>query len=310
MSHHSVPKRVHRLWSTEHEPVLEVEEGDTVSFDLTEATDGQFDPGSTVDAVAGFDWDRVYPLAGPIVVRDAEPGDVLEVEFLELRSVDWGWTAVLPGLGLLTEDFPDAHLHLWDLSGGDTANFLDVADIPIRPFCGVVGVCPDTAEPQSVLPPGHFGGNVDCKDLVVGTRLHLPVQVPGARLGLGHPHAAQGDGELCVSAIEASLSGTARIRLHKGRRIPAPQFETTGPLRTDADRAGHYATMGVAPDLVRAAQDATRAMIDHLGTRYGLAPIDAYVLCSVAVDLRITEVVDASNWVVSAYLPEAILHTS
>ena len=310
MSHHPVPKRVHRLWSTEHEPVLEVEDGDTVSFDLTEATDGQFDPTSTVDAVAGFDWDRVYPLAGPIVVRDAEPGDVLEVEFLELGSVDWGWTAVLPGLGLLSEDFPDAHLHLWDLSGGSTANFLDVADIPIRPFCGVVGVCPDTAEPQSVLPPGHFGGNVDCRDLVVGTKLYLPVQVPGARLSLGDPHAAQGDGELCVSAIEASLSGAARIRLHKGRRIAAPQFETAGPLRTDADRAGHYATMGVAPDLMRAAQDATRSMIDHLGIRYGLAPIDAYVLCSVAVDLRITEVVDAPNWVVSAYLPKAYFGAS
>ncbi|MEV0906428.1 acetamidase/formamidase family protein [Streptomyces hokutonensis] len=309
MSHHPVPKRVHRLWSTEHEPVLEVEDGDTVSFDLTEATDGQFDPGSTVDAVAGFDWDRVYPLAGPVLVKDAEPGDVLEVEFLELRSVDWGWTAVLPGLGLLSEDFPDAHLHLWDLGGGGTANFLDVADIPIRPFCGVVGVCPDTAEPLSVLPPGHFGGNVDCKDLVAGTKLYLPVQVPGARLSLGDPHAAQGDGELCVSAIEASLSGAARIRLHKGRRIAAPQFETAGPLRADADRAGHYATMGVAPDLMRAAQDATRAMIDHLGTRYGLAPIDAYVLCSVAVDLRITEVVDAPNWVVSAYLPKGFLRT-
>ena len=307
MSHHPVPKRVHRLWSTEHEPVLEVEDGDTVSFDLTEATDGQFDPGSTVDAVAGFDWDRVYPLAGPVLVKDAEPGDVLEVEFLELRSADWGWTAVLPGLGLLSEDFPDAHLHLWDLGGGGTTNFLDVADIPIRPFCGVVGVCPDTAEPQSVLPPGHFGGNVDCKDLVAGTRLYLPVQVPGARLSLGDPHAAQGDGELCVSAIEASLSGTARTRLHKGRRIAAPQFETAGPLRADADRAGHYATMGVAPDLMRAAQDATRAMIDHLGTRYGLAPIDAYVLCSVAVDLRITEMVDAPNWIVSAHLPKAIL---
>ncbi|MDH6216817.1 acetamidase/formamidase family protein [Streptomyces pseudovenezuelae] len=309
MSHYSIPKRVHRLWSLEHEPALEVEGGDTVSFELTEATDGQFDPGSTAEVIAGFDWDRVYPLAGPVMVKGAEPGDALEVEFLELRSVDWGWTAVLPGLGLLSEDFPDAHLHLWDLSRGDKAGFLGVAQIPIRPFCGVVGVCPDVTEPQSVLPPGHFGGNVDCKDLVVGTKLYLPVQVPGARLSLGDPHAAQGDGELCVSAIEASMSGTARIRLHKGRRITAPQFETAGPLRTDDARAGHYATMGVAPDLMQAAQGATRAMIDHLGAHYGLDPVDAYVLCSVAVDLRITEVVDAPNWVVSAYLPKAYLNT-
>jgi acetamidase/formamidase len=193
----SVPEQAHRLWSPDHEPVLEVE--------------------------------------------DAEPGDVLEVEFLELRSVDWGWMAVLPGLGLLAEDFPDAHLHLWDLTTGDTANFLDVADIPIRPFCGVVGVCPD---------------------------------VPGARLSLGDPHAAQGDGELCVSAIEASLSDAARIRL-----------------------------------LMRAAQGATRAMIDHLGTRYGLAPIDVIRPVQRGRRPENTEVVDAPNRIVSAYLPKATLRT-
>ncbi|MEU9335552.1 acetamidase/formamidase family protein [Streptomyces sp. NPDC048290] len=305
MTHHPVPKRPHRLWSSEHEPVLEVADGDTVEFELTEATGGQFTPDSTAGAVAGFDWDLVYPLAGPIMVEGAEPGDVLEVEFLEMRSVDWGWTAVLPGLGLLAEDFPDAHLHLWDLSDGRHADFLGVASVPMRPFCGVVGVCPDAPEPQSVLPPGHFGGNVDCRDLVTGTKLYLPVQVPGARLAFGDPHAAQGDGELCVSAIEASMTGAARVRLHKGRRIAGPQFETAGPVRAGDDRAGFYATMGVAPDLMDAARDATRAMIDHLGRTYGLAPLDAYVLCSVAVDLRITELVDAPNWVVSAYLPKA-----
>ncbi|MFD8815060.1 acetamidase/formamidase family protein [Streptomyces sp. NPDC059627] len=310
MSHHVVPKDPHRLWSVAHEPALEVADGDTVSFELTEATGGQFTPESTVDAIGGFDWDRVYPLAGPIMVRGAEPGDVVEVEFLDLRPVDWGWTAVLPGLGLLAEDFPDAHLHLWDLSGGASADFLGVAKVPVRPFCGVVGVCPDVVEPRSVMPPGHYGGNVDCRDLVAGTKVYLPVQVPGARLALGDPHAAQGDGELCVSAIEASLAGAARIRLHKGRRIAAPQFETAGPVRDGDDRAGHYATMGVGPDLMRAAQDATRAMIDHLGAQYGLAPVDAYVLCSVAVDLRITEVVDAPNWVVSAYLPKAFFRAT
>ncbi|MGW3104772.1 acetamidase/formamidase family protein [Streptomyces sp. NPDC001100] len=122
--------------------------------------------------------------------------------------------------------------------------------------------------------------------------------------------AIAGFDELCVSAIEASLSGAARICLHKGRRIAAPQFETAGPLRTGSDRVDHYATTGVAPDLMKAAQDATRAMIDHLGTRYGLDPIDAYVLCSVAVDLGITEVVDAPNRVVPAYLPKVFLRTS
>jgi acetamidase/formamidase len=307
MTHHEVPGPVHRLWTTSHEPVLDITDGDTISFDLTEATDGQFDPTSTVRAVDSFDWDRVYPLAGPILVSGAELGDVVEVEFLELHNVNWGWTAVLPGLGLLTEQFPDAHLHVWDLAGGESADFLGVARIPLRPFCGVVGVCPDTVEPLGVLPPGHFGGNIDCRDVTAGAKLYLPVQVPGARLALGDPHAAQGDGELCVSAIESSLSGTARVRLHKGRRISAPELDVPGALRPGSDAAGFYATMGVAPDLMAAARDAASAMIDHLGHEYGLDPIDAYVLCSVAVDLHIGELVDAPNWVVTAYLPKSIM---
>lgn len=308
MSHYEVPGPVHRLWTTTHQPVLEIADGDTIAFSLTEATDGQFSPTATAASVDSFDWDRVYPLAGPIMVAGAEPGDVLEVEFLSLENADWGWTAVLPGLGLLSDQFPDAHLHLWDLSGKDEADFLSVARIPLRPFCGVVGVCPDTVEPLSVLPPGHFGGNIDCRDICAGAKLYLPVQVPGARLALGDPHAAQGDGELCVSAIESSLaSGSARVRLHKGRSISAPQLDIPGPLRPGIDSAGYFATMGVAPDLMTAARDAAKGMIDHLGHRYGLDPVDAYVLCSVAVDLRISELVDAPNWVVSAYLPKAIM---
>lgn len=307
MAHHDVPGPVHRLWTTSHASVLEIGDGDTVSFELTEASDGQFDADSTVAAVASFDWDRVYPLAGPITVAGAEPGDVLEVEFQELHPLEWGWTVVLPGLGLLSDQFPEPHLHIWDLSDGAGADFRGVARIPLRPFCGVVGVCPDTVEARSVLPPGHFGGNIDCRDVTVGTKIYLPVQVAGARLALGDPHAAQGDGEVCVSAIEASASGSAHVRLHKGRSIPAPQLDIPGPFRPGADAAGCYATMGVGPDLMAAARDAVSAMIDHLGRTYGLDPLDAYVLSSVAVDLRISEVVDAPNWVVSAYLPKAIM---
>ncbi|MDT7607545.1 MAG: hypothetical protein QOG96_2048 [Pseudonocardiales bacterium] len=131
--------------------------------------------------------------------------------------------------------------------------------------------------------------------------------MPGARLALGDPHAAQGDGEVCVSAIEASASGAVRVRLHRDRRIPGPQLQIPGPLRGDIDDAGYYATMGVGPDLMAAARDALRAMIDHLGSQYGVEPIDAYILSSTCVDLKITEVVDAPNWVVSAYLPVGIM---
>ena len=206
----------------------------------------------------------------------------------------------------LEDDFPEYHVHRWELQDG-FADFLGAARVPLRPFLGVMGATPDSDEPLSPFPPGHFGGNIDTRDLIAGTSVFLPVSTPGARVLLGDPHAAQGDGEVCGAAIEASLSGAIRIRLHKGRTIPAPQFRTPGPLRTGIEDRGYFATTGVAPDLMRASQDAVRAMIDHLVRETGLAPLDAYVLCSVAVDLKITEVVDRPNWVVAAYLPQSIL---
>jgi acetamidase/formamidase len=307
MAVHQLAGPVHRLWTTEHPPALTVADGDTVTFGVQEALAGQFDDLRTGDPLPELDWDRVYPLAGPIMVDGAQPGDVLEIEIVEVVPGDWGWTAVVPGLGLLAEDFPDAHFHRWDLTDPKGADFKGLATVPVRPFLGVIGVCPDTREALPVLPPGHFGGNLDCRDLVAASRLYLPVQVPGARLALGDPHAAQGDGEVCVSAIEASAEGAVRLRLHKDRRLPGPQLRTPGPVRSGIDDAGYYATMGVGPHLMAASRDALRAMIDHLGTEYGLDPMDAYILSSTCVDLKITEVVDAPNWVVSAYLPVGVM---
>ena len=306
MTDHEIDPDPHYLWTTDHEPRVTVRSGDTVTFRAREALNGQFELLGSGDALPEVDWDSVYPLIGPVWVEGAEPGDVLEVEILEVANEEWGWTAVLPGFGLLTEDFPDAHFHRWELDG-IAADFKQIASVPLRPFFGVIGVCPDVAEPTAVLPPGRFGGNMDCRDLIAGTKLYLPVQTAGARLAVGDPHAAQGDGEVCVSAIEASASGSLRIGLHKNRSIPAPQFQTLGPLRTGIDEAGYYATMGVAGDLMTASKDALRAMVEHMCTTYGMEPIDAYVLSSTVVDLKITEVVDAPNWVVSAYLPLSVM---
>jgi acetamidase/formamidase len=306
MATYEVPGPVHRLWTTRHEPVLEVADGDVLTFTAQECSGGQFDDFRNGDPVPELDLDRLYPLVGPVLVRGAEAGDTLELELLDYRAGDWGWTSVIPGMGLLADDFPDAHLHRWELRGG-RADFLGAATVPVRPFLGVLGVTPDIDEPRSVIPPGRFGGNLDCRDLTAGSRVLLPVQTPGARLMVGDPHAAQGDGEVCVAAIEAGLSGAIRVRLHKGKAIPAPQFITPGPLRQGIEDRGYYGTMGVAPDLMTASRDAVRAMIDHLCDTTGLAPLDAYVLASVVVDLKISEVVDAPNWVVSAYLPLSVL---
>ncbi len=307
MTAHAVPGPVARGWTTRHEPVLEVADGDVIEFDAEECSAGQL--AGHVDGATppALDYDLLYPLVGPVLVAGAEPGDAVELEVLDYRPGTWGWTSVLPDFGLLPLDFPDYSVHRWELDGGPTADFLGVAAVPVRPFLGVMGATPDVDEPLSPFPPGCFGGNIDTRDLVAGSRLLLPVSTPGARILLGDPHAAQGDGEVCGAAIEASLSGAIRVRVHKGRTIPAPQFSVPGPLRPGIEDRGSFATTGVAPDLMRASQDAVRAMIDHLVRTTGLAPLDAYVLCSVAVDLKITEVVDAPNWVVAAYLPNSIL---
>ena len=307
MARHPVPGPVHRLWTPDHEPVLEVASGDVLEFDAQECAAGQLDGFRNGDPVPELDYDLLYPLVGPVLVDGAEPGDAVELEVLEYRSGAWGWTSVLEDFGLLAEDFPDLHVHRWEL-GERTADFQGVATVPLRPFLGVMGATPDTAEPLSPFPPGAFGGNIDTRDITVGSRILLPVQVPGGRIMVGDPHAAQGDGEVCGAAIEASLSGALRVTLHKGLTLPAPQFQTPGPLRSGIEDAGYYATMGVAPDLMRASQDAVRAMIEHLGRTYGIEPLDAYVLASVVVDLKISEVVDQPNWVVSAYLPLSVMH--
>jgi len=307
VARHQVPGPVHRLWTAEHEPVLEVASGEVVEFDAQECAAGQLDGFRNGDPVPELDYDLLYPLVGPVLVQGAEPGDAVELEVLDYRSGTWGWTSVLEDFGLLAADFPDLHLHRWEL-GERTADFQGVATVPLRPFLGVMGATPDTAEPLSPFPPGSFGGNIDTRDITAGSRILLPVQVPGARIMVGDPHAAQGDGEVCGAAIEASLSGALRVTLHKGLTLPAPQFQTPGPLRSGIEDAGYYATMGVGPDLLRAAQDAVRAMIEHLGRAYGIEPLDAYVLASVVVDLKISEVVDQPNWVVSAYLPLSVMH--
>jgi acetamidase/formamidase len=305
-THYFPSDQVHFTWDAGHAPVLTVESGDTVVVHTRDVSDDQIGPDSTVEVIAGLDWDRVYPLAGPIAVEGAEPGDTLAVEVLDLHTQGWGWTAILPGLGLLSDDFPDAYLRIFDLSDGDLVHFREDIKIPIEPFMGTMGVCPAGASAQPVMPPGTFGGNLDTRQLTRGTTLYLPVQVGGALFSCGDAHAAQGDGEVCVTGLESPMYGALRFTLHKDRPIPAPQYLTGGPLAPRVADAPWYGTTGVGPDLFVGAQEAVRAMVEHLSAEHGLSPEDAYLLCSLCVDLRISEIVDAGQYVVSALLPLAI----
>ena len=207
-----------------------------------------------------------------------------------------------PELGLLPEDFPDAFVRYFDLAGRETARLVDGVEIPIVPFLGTMGNHPGEPAIAPPFPPNRGGGNIDTRHLIVGTTLWLPVWCEGALFSCGDPHAAQGDGEVCVAAIECDMKATLRFALHK-RTIPAPQFRVPGALTPRTDAGGYHGTMGIDPDLMHGAKIAVRAMIDWIEAEHGLSREDAYVLCSLAGDLKILEIVDAGVWNVGFTLP-------
>jgi len=298
--------KIHFTWDVRHEPVMAIDTGDVVVVRTRDVSDNQITPASTASTLATLDWERVYPLSGPIHVNGAGPGDTLAIEILDIHTEGWGWAAILPGFGLLADDFETPYLRIFDLTNGDAAYLRDDIAVPIEPFFGAMGVCPPGARKQAVMPPGIFGGNMDTRQITRGTTLYLPVQVEGALFSCGDAHAAQGDGEVCVTGIEAPMYAALRFTLQKGRRIPAPQFVTPGPLVPRVNHGGWYGTTGVGPDLYKAAQDAVRAMMAHLSETYHLSAEDAYVLASLCVDMKISEIVDAGQYIVSALLPLAV----
>jgi acetamidase/formamidase len=297
-------EHAHLAWDRSVEPVLRVGSGDEIDFDALDASNGQITATSTHDDLVALDFSRVDQAHGPVHVDGAEPGDTLEIALFDFQPGDWGWTASIPGFGLLADDFPDAALRITRLADG-VADFLPGARIPLAPFCGVLGVAP-AGEPRSTIPPTELGGNMDTRHLTAGSVLWLPVAVPGALFSLGDGHAAQGDGEVCGTAIETSMRARVRLTVRKDVRVAGPEFRTAGPLGRSTNTAGWLGVDGIGPDLMTAARDAVRRMIDRLGHEHGLAAIDAYLLLSVAGDLRISEIVDQPNWIVTSYCPLSI----
>ncbi len=298
----------HLAWDHSITPIATIASGETVSFDTLDASCGQIGSTSTVDAIRNLDFSRVDQVSGPIYVEGATPDDTLEIEFLDLQPADWGWTALIPGFGLLADEFPEPALKIWHLEGGadGVAEFAPGIRIPLAPFCGEIGLAPAADGALSTIPPYRHGGNMDTKHLTKGAHLYLPVEVPGALFSLGDGHAAQGDGEVCGTAIETPMRATVRLTVRKDFPVNEPQFLTGGPLIQRVNTAPYYATDGVGPDLVEATRKAVRHMIQHLQRTYGLSREDAYMLCSVAVDLKLCEVVDMPNWIVGAFLPQSI----
>ncbi|MFZ5814968.1 MAG: acetamidase/formamidase family protein [Bacillota bacterium] len=305
MGHHYLDdSMVHYQWDRSIPPRLSIASGETVTFSCREASDGHYHPSRTLEEMTQPRQFKGHPLTGPVYIEGAEPGDSLAVEILDLRHKGWGWTVSATHGGLLQGEF-DFMLKLWELGADGFTELRPGIRIPIEPFPGIVGVAPAEPGPHPTGPPGRHGGNLDIRHLVAGSTLYLPVLVPGALLSAGDCHAAQGDGEVSLTAIEAPMDLTLRIHLRKGVAIPGPRFKTPSPL-TRADTRGYFATAGIQPDLMEATKEAIRQMVGHLVQEYGLSREEAYILCSVAVDLKISEVVDAPNWTVSAYLPLSI----
>ncbi len=310
LCNHTIHKHNHHFgWNNANAPVLTAKPGETIEIETIDSSGGQLAADSTLDDLAKVSLEGINPVTGPIYVEGAEPGDAIAVTFRDFQPSGWGWTANIPGFGLLADQFPDPRLHIWkyDANTLKPALFGPGGAVPLKPFCGTVGLALKEPGLHSVVPPRRVGGNLDIRDNAVGTTLYLPVEVAGGLLSLGDTHAAQGDGEICGTAIESPMVVAIELGLIKNANFAFPRFETEGPVSRHFDADGYRATTGVGPDLMQAAKDAVSGMIDWLTATTNMDSVEAYMLCSVCGDLRISEIVDLPNWTVSFYFPKTVL---
>jgi acetamidase/formamidase len=291
--------QTHNRWSSAIEPVLRVPSGSVIQVSTEEASDQQLNINSTLEDLKNLSFDPIHPLTGPVYVEEAKLGDILKVTLHKIEMGDWGWTAIAPGFGFLSEQFTEPYLKTYEL-GKDkkSVQFSEGINIPLKPFPGVMGVAPATDSMLSTIPPRANGGNMDDPNMTEGTVLYFPVFVEGALFSIGDAHAAQGAGEVCGTAIEAPMNILYEVEVLKGgRSFEEPQYET----------ADHYAVTGFGKTIDEAAKKATRYMIDYLVAEHGMNPNDAYALCSLAGDLKIAEVVDVPHMLVTMHMSKEVL---
>lgn len=290
------------FWDNAIAPRLEIAAGDTVVFDCAEPC-GQVTPDWTTADLSGLDFGKVHALNGSVFIKDAQPGDVLEIEILDMQHKGWGWTGHIPGFGLLADDFPGAFMHHWTLAGDQCISTqVDGLQLPFEPHPGVVGVAPADAGRLNTVPPRANGGNMDVRDMTIGSKIWMPVLVTGALFATGDCHAAQGQGEVCGTGIESPMVVTMRFNVRKDLAIREVQVQRPAVTSSLAS-AGYHITTAHGPDLLENARNALRYMIDWLESQHNLSRSQAYGLCSVAGDLKISEIVDAPNWIVSMHMP-------
>jgi acetamidase/formamidase len=295
----------HSRWNRALPPRLTIDSGDTVRCECHDASGAQVRPGMTAEEFVQIDRNRIHALTGPVAIHNAQPGDVLQIDILEIAHKGWGWSSVIAGLGFLKKRFAIPFLFHWQLEYEITRS-LAPATVTLRPFFGVMGVAPADEGEFRTRPPGPFGGNMDVRELCDGATLYLPVFAPGALFSTGDAHAAQGDGEVCINGIECPVDAKLRFHLHKNQSISAPLIESAPPLPRHAlDEA--WIVVESATDAVAAARAATNRMIDLLIARWGFLDVHAYLLCSVALHLRLSQVVNEPMFTVSASIAKRIL---
>jgi acetamidase/formamidase len=352
---------LHNRWNRDLAPVATVRAGQAVQFLCRDALDiGDTARTLTPDGVLKLDLGKVHPLTGPVAIEGAEPGDILEVEIVDVAPlVDFGYVVISPALGLFGSLRPDIlaplnqfteasqisdpsagpvpsaippdqpfnsgapFVQLFTFDKGQKTGFATFvgadtgkrARIPLAPFMGTYGVAPLRRGMYRTVPPnvsGGIGGNTDIKQFVAGSRIQYPVYVEGAKFSMGDGHMAQGDGEVCVTAIETLMAVTCTFRVIKNTIIESPRaiVPAADPMALGLTREmlakGYFHTTGAGPDLMENTKRAVRDMMDWLVQEHGLSLHEAYAICSVAGDLKISEVVDIPNWIVSMTVPRGI----
>ena len=289
----------HNKFSSLIPPVLKVKSGSVIKADAYEASDNQLHRNATLEDLINIDFGPIHAMTGPVYVEEAEVGDILAVDLLKVELGDYGWQAIVGGFGFLAERFPNPKLNIHEIDVvNKTTMFNDKIKIPLKPFPGIMGVAPNTEEMLSTIPPRANGGNMDDPSLVEGTTVYFPVFVKGALFSIGDGHAVQGYGEVCGSAIEAPMTFTYRLRVLKNKpSIQEPQYETDD----------YYAVTGFGTTIDIATKKAVNYMVDYLTNNYNVPPEDAYMLCSLVGDLKIAEVVDVPNMLVTMHFPKSII---
>ena len=289
----------HNKFSSSIPYQIKVPDGSVVEAYTKEATGGQLNINSTLEDFEKVDMDKVHTLTGPIYVEGAEVGDVLAVELLDLEPGDWGWTGMGPEFGFLAGETDAKGFKTYKLDKeNNLVHFSENISIPMKPFPGVMGVAPNTEEMLTTFPPRANGGNMDDPNLVKGVTVYFPVFVKGALFSIGDTHAVQGLGEVVGTAVECDMRIRFRLQVIKNRSISEPQCESED----------YYATTGFATTIDEAAKKATRYMVEHISKTYNMTWDEAYMLSSLIGDLKIAEVVDEPNMLVTMHIPKKVFN--